>query len=332
MDSDQSAPADVATDAPDSSSSVDDKLAAKLGFAEPAETTQQEATEPVQATPEPDAGELSADDIPADDVQEPNDWLELDRKGEKRRVSKEEAKRLAQQGWDYSTNVEALKAEKAAVDQAKAAVIAKAQITPQVVEAAANVRYFERALAQYNGFDWSRYATENPTQYAPAFAQFQQLKDGYAQAANQFQQVATAAQQVDSNLTAAQLAQERSKLFDQAPEWRDEAKFSADQGRIRKYLTDRGLTEQEIAHVTDARFVLIARDAMKYAEAIKAKGERQSKTVPPVMKPGAAPPRANPQTLLADTVKALHQAKDPERKKALLDRALEQKLGRFLPR
>ena len=331
MDSDQSAPADVATDAPDSSS-VDDKLAAKLGFAEPEETTQQEATEPAEATPESDAGELSADDIPADDVQEPSDWLELDRKGETRRVSKEEAKRLAQQGWDYSTNVEALKAEKAAVEQAKAAVIAKAQITPQVVDAAANVRYFERALAQYNGFDWPRYARENPTEYAPAFAQFQQLKDGYAQSANQLQQVAQAAQQIDSNISAAELAQQRSKLYDEAPEWRDQQKFAADQGRIRKYLGERGLTDEEINRVSDARFVLIARDAMKYAEAIKARGERQSKAVPPVMKPGAAPPRATPQTLLSDTVKALHQAKDPGRKKELLDRALEQKLGRFIPR
>lgn len=325
--SDQSAQADVASDAP--GSSFDDKLAAKLGLDEPATSEPQETTEPVEATPESDAGELSADDLPADDAQEPSDWLELDRKGEKRRVSKEEAKRLAQQGWDYSTNVEALKAEKAAVEQARSAIIAKAQITPQVVDAAANVRYFERALAQYNGFDWARYARENPLEYAPAFAQFQQLKDGHAQASNQFQQVAQAAQQVDANLSVAQLQQERSKLLEQAPEWRDEQKFAADQGRIRKYLTERGLTPEEIGRVSDARFVLIARDAMKYAEAIKAKGERQSKAVPPVMKPGPAPQRPNPKMLLQDTVKALHQAKDPDRKKQLLDKAIEQKLARF---
>lgn len=313
---------DVST-APDSS--FDDKLAAKLGF-EPTESEPQEQ-EPKADAPE---GELSADDLPAE-AQEPSDFLELDRKGEKRRVSKEEAKRLAQMGYDYNVNVEALKADRAAFEQEKAAVVAKARITPQVVDAAANVRYFERALAQYNGFNWVQFAQTNPQEYAPAYAQFQQLRDGYTQASNQFMQLAQAANQVEQNMDVAHLSKERSKLFDAVPEWRDENRFAADQGRIRKYLAERGLNDVEINRISDSRAVLIARDAMRYAEAIKAKGERQQKTVPPVMKPGVAPQRATPQTQVQETVKALHQAKDPQRKKALLDRALEQKLARFIP-
>src|SRR5690349_12665886 len=160
----------AAEQAPDSSS-FDDRLAAKLGFGtETAEPAEQPAAP--EATAEVPEGELSADEVAENDpAPSEDDWLEIDRKGEKRRVSKEEAKRLAQQGWDYSTQVERLKAEEASLTQLKAAVTARAQLTPQVVEAAANVKFFERALQQYQGIDWGRLAQDDPIRYTSTRAQ-----------------------------------------------------------------------------------------------------------------------------------------------------------------
>src|SRR5690348_17179182 len=109
MDEANPAMPDAETSAPDSSS-FDDRLAAKLGL-EPETSEPEQVAEAPKETPEPADGELAPEDVATDDVAPSDEWLELDRKGEKRRISKEEAKRLAQQGWDYSTHVERLKAE-----------------------------------------------------------------------------------------------------------------------------------------------------------------------------------------------------------------------------
>lgn len=315
----------AATPAPDLS--FDDRLAAKLGL-EPETTTEPEQTEAREATEAPADGELLPDEVAVDDTAPSDDWLEIDRKGEKRRISKEEAKRFAQMGFDYNTQVERLKQEEAAFNQQKAAVTAKVQITPQVVEAAANVKYFQRALAQYNGFDWNQLAQTDPVSYTQTRATYDQLREGFGQAMQGFKQVAESAQKVDQQIDAAELEKQRAKLLDAEPAWRDPQKFSSDVGRIRQYLLDKGMSEDEIASVHDSRFVLVARDAMRYDNAIKARRESKQS---PVLKPGAAPQRADPKTQYADTIKQLHQAKDPERKKALLNAALEKKLARFIP-
>lgn len=325
------APANPAADV--GSSTFDSKLDAKLakiGLIQPADAEPAQPKEPVEATPEAAEGELLADDLPVDE-QEPtgDEWLELDRKGEKRKVSKEEAKRLAQQGWDYSDNQQKLKADTDALEQVKAALQAKAQITPQVVDAAANVRYFERALQQYNGFDWQRHAQDDPIQYIQTKAQFDQLRDGYGASVGQFQQAIGTAQQVDQVISQAELQQQFGKVFDAAPELRDTEKFKAETGRIRGYLKEMGISDDEANRLYDARHLLIVRDAMRYRQAVKAKAERQANPATPTLRPGAAPQRQTAATQTAEVVKQLHQAKDPLKKRELFDKALEKKLARF---
>lgn len=328
MDEANPATPDAAPSAPDLS--FDDRLAAKLGFAP--DEAQPEQAEAREETSPPADGELSPEEVAVDDPAPSEDWLELDRKGEKRRISKEEAKRLAQQGWDYSTQVERLKAEEATINQMKAAVEQNAKITPQVVEAAANVRFYERALEQYKGINWAQKALElDPQQYAQHRATFDQLRDGYGQAVQGLQTVLQQAHTVSQQIDAAELEKQRTKLLDAVPSWRDPQKFNADAGRIRQYLLDTGMSEAEIARITDSRVVLIAYNAMRYDQAVKARGQRESKQGQPALKPGAAPARPDAKAQLADQVKQLHQAKDPERKKALLDAVLEKKLARFIP-
>jgi hypothetical protein len=317
-------PTDAAPEAP--SPSWDDKLASKLGLTEPSQV----AEPPQQAEEATAEGELAPDDIVEDKAPESEgEWfLELDRKGEKRKVSKEEAVRLAQQGWDYSTNQERLKAERDALAQEKAAIQAKAQITPRVIEAAGTVKYFENALQQYQNVDWPTLArTLQPQEYMAAQAEFQKLKDGYQHAIAQFNGTASELQKTDRAITEAELRQNFAKVLEDAPELRDPKRYQAEADRISGYLRGRGLSEQEIQGLSDARLFGVARDAMRYREALKARAERQQSS--PALKPGAPPPRANPETRKQELVTKLHRAKDPAQKKALFDAALAAKLDRF---
>jgi hypothetical protein len=314
-----------ATEAP-VSSSFEDKMAAKFGLDEPSQETQKAEPEAREATDgEPDADlelDVSADDQP----QTEGEWLEIERKGEKRKLSKEEAAKYASMGFDYATNTEALKAEKAIVQQYRQALEAKGQITPQVIDARANVVAYERALAPYQNVDWSSLAQTDPIGYTQHRAQFDHLRDGYQQASAQFHHAAQAAQHVDATISEAQLAQERSRLYEIAPDLRDPQRMASEQGRMVKFLKEMGADDNSMRFVAgSADAFSIVRDAMRYRAAVNARAEQVKAS--PSLKPGAAPPRTTAQVQKTDTIKALHQAKDPGRKKALLDQALALKFG-----
>lgn len=302
--------------------SWDDRLANVLGLSEPEQVTAPPEAE--QATPE---GELAPEEIEQETPTEPEgEWLELDRKGEKRKVSKEEAKRLAQQGWDYSTNQEQLKAERQSLAQEKAAIQARAQITPRVIDAAGNVKMYERALSQYQTFDWVAYAQNaTPQEYQAARVQFDQLKEGYQQAVGQFQSVLGQSQQIDQAAAEAALKQQFSRVLEESPELRDPKRYQAEAERVSGYLGRKGFSAQEINALADSRMFAVARDAARYADALKARAERQTQA--PTLKPGTPPQRVNPEMRKQETIAKLHRTKDPAQKKALFDAALAAKLG-----
>jgi len=308
--------------------SLDDRIAAKFGLAE---SQEQEAPEPAAETAKPDDGELAPEDLQPDDepqAQPDGEWLELDRKGEKRKVSREEARNLAQQGWDYSENQRALKEDREQFEQMKAAVTAKAQLHPKLIDAAADVRSFERALQQYGGVDWVRLAQDDPLGYQPAYAQFQALREGYQQAIGQWQQIANAAQQVDVAISDADTEAQFRLLYERAPELRDEARLKAEQGKVLAHLRAVGATQEQMKLVAgSAEAFLLIRDGLRYRQAVAAKRTQQMQKASPVIKPGVAQERQTAEGEYREKVKQLHQAKTPERKKALLDEVIAKKFG-----
>lgn len=299
--------------------SFDDKLAAKLGLAEPAPELEPKAAD--EAMPE---GELAPDDLPAEEV-DPNEF-EITHNGKPVKLSKEEAKRQAQLGYDYTQKTQALAEERKVFEANKAALQAKSQITPQVIDAAANVRYFERALQQWQSHDWGKQAQEDPIGYIGTRAQFDQLREGYQQSINQFNQASQAVQQVEQQISTADLQVSLNKVMEAAPELRDPQKFTAETGRIRAYLTEQGVSQQRQDAMYDPVEFLIVRDAMRYRQALKAKAERQNPATPS-LRPGPAPVRQSAETQKAELAKQLHQAKDPARKRELFDKLLAAKLG-----
>ena len=315
--------------------SLDDRIAAKFFGSQDTPETAPEATQPESPveTTKADDGELSPEDIAPDDaptLTPDAEWVELDRKGEKRKVSKEEARNLAQQGWDYSEKMRDYKVQAEQVEQMRQAVVAKAQLHPKLIEAAADVRSYEKALGQFQQVDWAKLAQEDPIGYTQTRAHFDSLRDGYQQAMGNWQQVMGATQQVDAALDQVAVAREFQTLYERAPEYRDPEKLKSEQGRVMGYLRDINAKPEEMRLIaSSAEAFLLVRDALRYRQAVKAKTERatQATKAPAPLKPGPAQERRTEAEGYRDKVKALHQAKDPERKKALLDEVIARKFG-----
>lgn len=319
---------------PAAEQSLDDRIAAKFFGSQETPATAPEVeqpTTPVETTTAGD-GELTPEDIAPDEMQTQtaDEWVELDRKGEKRKVSKEEARNLAQQGWDYSEKMRDFKARSEQVEQMHAAVMAKAQLHPKLIDAAADVRSYERALGQFQQVDWSKLAQDDPIGYTQTRAHYDSLRDGYQQAIGNWQQVMGASQQVDAALDQASVAREFQTLYERAPEYRDPEKLKSEQGRVMGYLKEISATPDAMRMIaSSAEAFLLVRDALRYRQAVKAKSERTAQVpkAPAPLKPGPAQERRTDAEGLRDKVKALHQAKDPERKKALLDEVIARKFG-----
>lgn len=309
------------------SESVDSRLERFLGVSE--EPTAPEPKGGDEPTPEVPADELAPEDIdPAAEPEAGEDGLELNHNGEIKRVSKEEARKLAQMGLDATQKWQAAAEAQRQNQEFAQAMQAKLSIHPQIIDAAATLKGITAALQPYQNVDWVKLSQDDPIGYSQHRAQFDNLRDAYGQAAANFQQVAAAAQNIDTQIDGAMLAAQNGQLLERLPEWRDANRRAADTGRIRQYLQSEGIAPNELDNLVDARYVVIARKAMLYDQAMRAKQGKQSTS--PSLKPGAAPPRQGEREKTGEIIKQLHQAKDPAKKKGLLDAALERKMARFI--
>ena len=114
----------------------------------------------------------------------------------------------------------------------------------------------------------------DPAEYSARWAESQQRKQKLEQIRNEMSQLELQQKTLDYQ---RKVAENTVKLPIMIPEWQDEPTKKAEATKIHQYLLDSGLTEQEIfgqqqngyvVHegITDARFVKIIRDAMKYNE------------------------------------------------------------------
>ncbi len=309
--------------APVESPSLDDKLAAKFGFGPEESEQQTEQPEAPEATPEAASDDLRPEDIPAD---EPSDEWELTHNGQKRRVPKDEALKLAQQGFDYTQKTQALAEERKQVEAVKQALQARAQLQPQLVKAAAVIEALQAQIKPYAEADWVQIAQNDPAGYPQHHAAYQKLQMSLQQAVEQYKQVETQAQNIEHHISEQDRQAAARRLFEMVPQWTDEKRFQAERPKVIEYLKENGVTDEEISRLYDPRVVAMARKAWLYDEAMKNRGQakNQIKQAPPVK---SGPVQARPALVeqKRELIKQLHQAKDPERKKALLDDALAAK-------
>lgn len=268
--------------------------------AEPVPQAQAEVQEPLEAadTGEPSqaqSDELTPDDIPdveseVADAQPAADAFEIVHNGQQHKLSREEAIRLAQQGFDYTQKTQTLASKERQVQEALDTAQMVIKLQSALSDDLAQVKAYERALAPYQNVDWVQIATNDPMEYPKHRAAYDQLMQGYSAAVRGLQSKSEEIAQSQQKATAAMLQQEANKLRELIPAWRDGKRYSTEAKQVADYGMAEGYSSEEMASIRDARMVRTLWKAMQYDNLLKAKGEKvkQLRQAAPMAKPGAA--------------------------------------------
>jgi hypothetical protein len=181
----------------------------------------------------------------------------------------------------------------------------------------------EAAIKQYNNVDWQALDTDSLVKTRHALDMLKERREEVKKKVDEKRgQFEYAVQEINKK----NLQHANQYLQKAIPKWGPEV-----QKDLMSYGQSLGYTDVELGSIRDPRTILALYRAQQWDKLQSGKtiAAKRATGVPPVLKPGAAKPAPSQATQYADTVKQLHQAKDPERKKALLDKSIELKLDRM---
>lgn len=181
----------------------------------------------------------------------------------------------------------------------------------------------ESAIKQYNNVDWQQLDTDSLVKTRHALDMLKERR-GELQ-----QNLEGKKKEFDEKIQGFQresFQKANEVLTRSLPKWGPEV-----QKEIMSYGQAEGYTDVELGSIRDPRIIKSLWKAKQWdsLQSGKSLAAKRASGVPPVVKPGATKPVASPQAQYADTVKQLHQAKDPARKKDLLDKSIDLKLNRM---
>lgn len=309
--------------------SLEDRIFAKAGI-EP---------EP-QPEPEPQADQPQADEpqAEAEPVAEPQDDsidFDLLHNGDTKKVtSKAELKRLAQMGYDYDHNIGRAKEEYRKAQSMAQAVQAQQVLQPQILEALAEAKSYEKSLKEFANLDWQKETQTDPIGAFQKRMQYDQLQSGFQAALQKAQYIGAQFQQAGSFVDKTRAELEASRLREAVPEWRDDAVRQKEGKEVIQTLQSRyGFTPEEIQGMErsgilfDHRFVRLMRDSWKYQQASNLKGNRVPQGLPPAKPQARQAPRSDANAT-ADIKRALHQPNISKgQRKAAEDLLIARKFG-----
>lgn len=313
--------------------SIDDKIAARFGLTDEPQSPPEQEQAPTEepATEDVPAVEGEEEIPPVEEEVPTADVWELKHNGQIKKVSKEEAVNLAQKGFDYETKMAEQKETRQRLEGMANAIKASQDLTQPLVEAAADIRSFQRELQKFGSVDWVKESTDDPIGAFQKRQQFDTLVQGYNEAMARYNSVATQKQQVGEQIDRAVAAEEAKVLSDKLPKWKDPKVYEKDWADITKLFTDTlkpSTVERLIPAIyADHGISVLLYKALKYDAAIAAMQSKKGAQAPAVPKPGVPSMKMTRGEVVGERIKQLHQAKDPQRKKALFDEVLAAKFG-----
>jgi hypothetical protein len=181
----------------------------------------------------------------------------------------------------------------------------------------------DAAIRQYNQVDWQRLDTESLVKTRHAL---DMLKEQRGEVEKKINGKRGEFEQQMQNVQRETLQKANEFLTRSIPKWGPEV-----QKDLMSYGQTEGYSDVELGAIRDPRLIRTLYKANQWdkLQAGKTVAAKRATGVPPVVKPGATKSVPSAQAQLADTVKQLHQAKDPARKKDLLDKSLSLKLDRM---
>lgn len=275
-----------AADEPSGSEDEAVEAFARLGTPE---DTKDEA-EPENEPGDDEAEEVSEPDEPEADDEATDALVEAEFEGKTYKVPPELQKALLRQA-DYSRKMN----EVGAQEKAYVAKIAEAETlvtgAAKYAEALADVNSADAQLKQFESVNWAQLRADNPAEYAALAADMQTLR-------LMREQAVTRAKGVGAEIEATKsqgLAQARNEM-DKALS-RDLKGWGNDLGaKISEYAIASGYQPQDLATVTDPKWVIAMDKARRFdaLQAAKADIKAKAKDAPTFVKPGS-PRKANPQ-------------------------------------
>lgn len=298
--------------------SVEDRMANFL-MEEEGETPQddEETTQAAEQEEEEDSEEEQSD--------EPQ-TIRLKRGDEEVEIDLEEAKNLAQMGFDYTKKTQEVAEQRRQVEQYAQAVQAQEQQFRQQVEMQqafiqdlAKAESLNSQVQQYEQLDWNMLSDQDPVQAQKLWFQYQNLQGQRTQAYAEIKEKQNQMQQQQEQQYQAHLQQAMVKLKEEIPDWSDNKRLE-----IRDAGKSYGFNDQELSSVIDPRMVKVLADAAAWRKLQAEKGNVTNKvsSKPPVIKPGAKDTKRAARADFAKERSALKKSGDSNLAAKLIERML----------
>lgn len=273
---------------------------------------------PVEEQPAEAQGEETTPETPTQEELE-----EIDYEGERYQVPKKLKDGFLRQS-DYTKKTQEVAEARAFVALQVQHLQQEREFQNAVAPDMAALQQLEAAIKQYNGVDWSTLDTDT---LVKTKHHLDTLKERKAEAEQAVQAKRGQFNQYVAKVQAEQAQKADEWLSKSIPAW---SKPETKQEIAKAGLTE-GFTEAEIAAVRDPRYVKVLWKAAQFdkLQAQKNTVTKSAQKAPPVIRPGSVPVNQGPQAQYKTAVTEMRRAKDPERKKALVDSVLDMKLKRL---
>jgi hypothetical protein len=175
--------------------------------------------------------------------------------------------------------------------------------------------------AEFRSVDWEQLRQIDPAEFTAKRLEFQdrqqqigQIIAGYQQQAQQFQQEQQAEQAAQMK---AFLSEQREKMLENNPSWRNTETFAREMGEMRDFVTKTyGFSEKDLESVRDARLVEMIKDAQAYRKG--AQVAEKKRTAPPKLQRAAngqfRPKSQSRLDKLVNAAKVARTKKSPHRR------------------
>jgi len=192
------------------------------------------------------------------------------------------------EGHLNNKNMEVIEAKKA-LDAQRQEFQGAATQRLQQLDGALNLAN-QQLYNEFNQIDWKGLETQDPSNYVVMRQKFADRQQQIQNSMNTLQTQNQEKQQQAEAELGQRVEQERQALFNKVPEWNTEETWIKGNAEIRTGLSKHyGIEEEVLNDIVDHRFVLIARDAMKYKALQEGKPATLNKVkkAPKVIKSGA---------------------------------------------
>jgi hypothetical protein len=127
---------------------------------------------------------------------------------------------------------------------------------------------------------WNKLYESDPLEYVRARDQFRSQQEAFQKVISERQQLSQQQQAEVTQQREAHLAEQRDEMVRRIPAWSDPDVFTKEREALKTWANDAGITDEEIAGITDARAVETLRKAWLYDQLVSDKTVKKKKAKP----------------------------------------------------